>query len=101
MTDPTPVQAEADESIETVEIEWLGHPVRLPASTDDWDIDVSRAFARGDIVQVVEALVGRKEFREIERRHRAEHDGRMTNRDLAPLGDRIAEIYGFGSLGKS
>ena len=85
---------------DTVTVDWLGNQIELPASTDDWDIDVMRAFQAQDLLAVLEHLVGKARFSEIEKAHRAAHDGKMLNKDLKPLGDKIAEIYGFGGLGE-
>lgn len=93
------VHTEASD-VDTVTTEWLGHDIELPASTEGWDIDVNRAFAAGDVVRMLELLVGKRRFAEIEKAHRAAHDGVMTNGDLKPLGDKIAELYGFDSMGE-
>jgi hypothetical protein len=86
--------------LETVDIEWLGHTVTLPASAEDWDINVLRAFRAGDVIGVIEQLLAPGEFARIEKAHRAAHGGRFLAREMKPLGDRIAELYGFSSLGK-
>ena len=99
MSDKTPAQAEAEGG--TISIEWLGHTVELPGSPDEWDINVSRAFAKGDIVGAVEGLIGATEFAKIERAHRKAHGGKFLNRDLGPLGDKILEAYGLESVGNS
>lgn len=96
--DKTPAQREADQD-DTIEVEWLGQTVHLPATADDWDINVSRAFAKGDLITAIEQLVGTASFRRIEKAHRAEHGGKFRNADLRPLGDKIAETYGFENQG--
>lgn len=98
MTDKTPAQVEA-EGDETVELEWLGHTVAIPASPEDWDINVTRAFASGDAIAVLEGLLGKAEFARIEKAHRAAHNGKFRNSDLTPLTERMAEVYGFDSMG--
>lgn len=99
MSDPTPAEVEATGA--TVEVEWLGQTISLPAEMDDWDINVTRAFRDKDVIGVVEQLVGPERFAQIEKVHRAAHNGRMTNRDLEPLGDEIARVYGFDTAGNS
>ena len=100
MTDKTPAQIEADGD-ETIELEWLGHTVSIPASTDDWDINVTRAFAKGDAIGVLEMLLGRAQFATIEAAHRKAHGGKFRNSDLTPLTERMAEVYGFENMGNS
>jgi hypothetical protein len=97
MTDKTPAQIEAEGG--TVDVDWLGHTITLPATPDDWDINVTRAFQRGDIVGAVEGLIGEAEFAKVEKAHRKAHGGKFLNRDLAPLGDKIAEVYGLETAG--
>lgn len=97
MTDKTPAQLEVEGG--TVTIEWQGHTITLPASPDEWDIDVTRAFAKGDIVGAIEGLIGSTEFAKVERAHRKAHDGKFLIRDLEPLAEKIAETYGFDELG--
>lgn len=86
--------------VDTVSVEWLGHNIDLPASTEEWDLDVLRAFRSGDVVGVLEGLIGADAFARIEKAHRAANGGRFLARDLKPLGDKIAELYGFEGLGK-
>lgn len=95
---PAEVEATGDE---TVQVVWLGESVDLPATADDWDINVTRAFKDQDIIGVLEQLVGQDRFAKIEKAHRAAHGGKMLNRDLIPLGDEIAKIYGFERSGNS
>lgn len=96
--DKTPAQIEA-EGDEYVEIEWLGHKFHVPATAEDWDVNVTRAFAAGDLIGAIEALVGKATFARIEAAQRKANGGRFRNRDLTPLGDRLAALYGMESLG--
>jgi hypothetical protein len=98
MSDSTPAEREATQD-ETIEVEWLGQTVHLPATPEDWDINVTRAFAKGDLITAIEELVGAAAFRRIEKAHRAKHGGKFRNADLKPLGDKIAETYGFENQG--
>lgn len=98
MDDKTPAQAEAED--ETIAFDWLGETIQLPASSGDWDINVTRAFARGDILTAIEGLVGPTVFARIEKAHRKANGGTFRNRDVKPLGDKVAELYGLGSAGE-
>lgn len=97
MTEPT--AAEREVTGDPVTFEWLGHTVTLPATADDLDINATRAFTRGDILGFLEGVIGKRVFADIERSHRAQNDGRFTNADVVPLGDKVAEVYGFDKLG--
>lgn len=93
-------QREADGDI-TVDIDWLGHTITLPATVDGWDLNVTRAFRDGDRLTAVELLVGADRFAQIEAEHRANNGGSFTNADLRPLGEQIAKLYDLGtSLGE-
>lgn len=98
MDDTTPAEAEAT-GIETVTIDVLGNECEIPATTDYWDIDVARAFAAQDAVKILELLIGKDRFAEIEKAHRKANGGRLLVGDLEPASKRIAEIYGFDSVG--
>src|SRR5690606_41555889 len=91
--DKTPAQIEA-EGDEHVEIEWLGHTFSVPATAEDWDVNVTRAFAAGDLIGAIEALVGKARFARIEAAQSKANGGRVRNRDLTPHGARGAELPG-------
>lgn len=92
--------AHSEATQDVVTTEWLGETIEIPASTDDWDIDVLRAFSSGDVIRMLEMLVGRRRFSEVEKVHRAAHGGKFLAKDLQPLTDKIAELYGFDRLGE-
>src|SRR5690606_41567727 len=96
--DKTPAQIEA-EGDEHVEIEWLGHKFSVPATAEDWDVNVTRAFAAGDLIGAIEALVGNATFARIEASQRKANGGRFRDRRVTPRGDRLVGLYGVAPPG--
>lgn len=98
-TRPDAVEAEATGAA-TVGISFDGHTYTIPASIDDADINVIRAFEQGHATVFVAELMGADQFALLERRHRKAHDGRFTKADLDRLAEQIAEAYGFEGTGE-
>lgn len=73
-----------------------GERYRLPASSDDWDVDSLEAFETGKVVTAIKGILGAKAWQRI----RASHEGGLKVRDLEPLMDQIAKAYGFDSVGE-
>jgi hypothetical protein len=95
----TPAEREAT-GADDVTLDWCGQKVTIPASPEDWDINATRAFEEGKWLSAITALVGDGQFATIEKAHRKAHGGRMTNGDMKPLADQIAELYGFEDAGE-
>lgn len=91
-------QVEADGDTE-VELEWEGHTYKIPASFEDLDIDVIRAFEKRHAIAVVEGVFGSEQFALLERRTRAKNGGKFPSRLLAPLSDAIAKLQGLDNSG--
>lgn len=73
-----------------------GERFRLPEAPD-LDIDVIEAFEQGKSVTAVKGLLGDASVARI----RAMHGGRLSARDLEPVLEQIARVYGFTSVGES
>lgn len=102
MTEPQPDAAEAEATgAATATVTFDGETYEIPALVDDLDIDAMEAAERGQALSFVEAVLGPPAWRKLKARYRAGHGGRFPASAIAPLGDQIAEVYGFKSLGES
>lgn len=88
----TPAENEAT-GVETVDVEWRGHNLTLPASLDDADISVMEAFEDGKGVRALRALLG-------DRQWAALTAAGMKGRDFKELTPVVAKALGFGSEGE-
>jgi hypothetical protein len=100
-TEPSldPAEAEATGE-ETVEVTFEGHTYTIPASVDDVDIEVIRAFERNAGMAIVDGLLGQDQMALLERRHRSRHAGKFTSSAMKPLIDDIARALGFTDPGE-
>lgn len=95
---PSAAEAEAT-GAETVTVTFDGADYEIPASVDDVDIEVVRAFERNHTMAIVENVLGPRQWRELERSYRKAHGGKFPARALVPLAEQIAQAWGFDSTG--
>lgn len=93
MSDATPAEAEASD-IQTMDVDYEGTTYKVPASPEDWDIEVQRLFQADRRVDAYEALLGETQFAAFYKKHR-------TNRHLNAFAEVLSIRYGFKSAGES
>lgn len=76
-----------------IPISWRGHTFTVPASSDDWDVEVTEAFEGGKAATAIRGLLGEDQWEEF-------MTERPKNRDLAEMFEQIAEALGFESAGE-
>jgi len=97
-TPPAPkVEAEGEQ---TITIYWEGAAIALPATVDDWDVDVLEAFETGKAVSALRRLFGSKRYDQLLADFRSVHGRPAKLRDLTALVEQIAEAYGFEGSGE-
>lgn len=94
----TPAQAEA-EGTDTIDVDWDGVTVTVPASVEAMDLDVLEAFETGKAVSALRAMIGTKGYDELRKRYEKEHGRTAKVGDLGRLMDAIAAAYGFDNQG--
>lgn len=97
---PDPVEIEAGPDT-TITITFDGESYEIPASVGDVDVDAIAAVERGQTMVFVEALLGDRQWGLLKARYRAGHGGKFPLSATNPLGEQMAEVYGFKSLGES
>lgn len=99
MTDAKATKAEATETKE-LELAWEGFTLSLPAQLDEWPLDAVEALETGQVVQLLRQLLGDARYRALTQ-HLAAKNGRPPKvRDISPLVESIAELYGFVNAGE-
>ncbi len=78
---------------ETVEVEWHGQSLTIPASLDDAPIEVMEAFEAGKSVAALRGLLGATEFERLKA-------AGMTGRDFKELTKACSLALGFEDSGK-
>lgn len=89
------VQAEATGQ-ETVDIDWDGVTVTLPAKPDDWDLEALEAFEQGKPATAARGVLG-DQYDATVRAYKAKHGRGPKVRDLETLMQAFATAYGFDS----
>lgn len=97
-TRPDPAEAEATGTA-TATVTFEGEEYQVPASIEDVDIEVIRAFERNAGMAIVEGILGPKQWARLERAYRKAHDGAFPQRALEPLVVQIADVFGFDKPG--
>lgn len=96
----TVIEAEA-RGDDTVEIEWEGLSLTIPASIEDWDLEVMEAFESGQLTVALRGLLGERGYAGIKAAFRDRHGRGIKVGDVRSLGDVIADTYGFDGPGES
>lgn len=80
--------------LNTVEVEWRGHTLVLPASLDDCPVAVLQAFEDGKLVAAVQGILGAVQYAKLDRAEM------LTVSDLTELSDVVAAAMGMESAGE-
>lgn len=83
------------EGEETVTIEWHGMSVEVPATIEGWDPDAAEAFETGRAITGLRLLVGSRRYDELRAEFKRQTGRKATIRDLTPLTEEVAKLYGF------
>lgn len=92
------VQREA-EGVESVDVEAYGETFSLPGSPEDWPLDAMEAFEQQRVLQWASQLLGTDDWRRLKTAIKRSTGKQPAVRDLTPLMERVAELYGFDELG--
>lgn len=98
MNDPVKTEATSADG-DTVDIEWDGTTITVPATADDWDPDVLEAFEDGKAIAAVKGLLGADTYTRLRRDFQRRHGRKMVVRDLNDLMEKVAAVYGFDTAG--
>ena len=98
MNDPVKTEATSVDG-DTIDVDWEGITITVPATADDWDPDVLEAFENGKAIAAVKGLLGVDTYERVRRQFRNTHGRKMVVRDLNDLMEKVAEVYGFESAG--
>lgn len=99
MTDPIPaVQAEA-QNVSTIDVDWDGVSVTLPAKPDDWELDTLEAFEQGKAATAVRGVLG-KSYNRVITDYKARHGRPPKVSDLESFMQTFAKAYGFEDAGE-
>lgn len=98
MNDPVKTEATTSDG-DTIDVDWEGITVTVPATADDWDPDVLEAFENGKAIAAVKGLLGVDTYERVRRQFRKTHGRKMVVRDLNDLMETVAAVYGFESAG--
>lgn len=85
----SPAQTEA-EGAETTVIHWRGHEFTVPASPDDWPVDVLLIFEKGQNANGLQLILGPKQWGEFMKT-------KPLKRDVVDLFDTMGETLGVGN----
>lgn len=97
MADPTRVEVEKPE---TIEVEWEGLTLTLPATAEDWSVDALEAFENGKAVAAIRGVFGTGAYDKLRTDFEKTHGRDLKVRDLSGLLDVIAREYGFAGSGE-
>lgn len=96
MTTPRKSSATAEpvRDLNTVEAEWRGHTITLPASLDDSPMSVLVALEDGKVARALTALLGEAQLKRLDEKEM------LTVGDLTELSDVVAVAMGFADAGE-
>jgi hypothetical protein len=94
----TAVEAEATGN--QLRIEWSGQTILMPATMDDWDVDVLDAFENRHAVKALRLLFGPKRFDEIKAGYKKTTGKTMSVAAFNELSTEVAKAYGFLDSGE-
>jgi murein endopeptidase len=97
--DKTPAQLEA-EGVETIDVEWEGMTLPVPADAQGWDLDALEAFENGKAIGLIRALFTSETYEQMKVTFRRNHGRPPKLKDLDGLMEAIAKSAGFESPGE-
>lgn len=91
--DATPAERETTDA-DTAIFEWKGEQFHVPATTEEWDVDVLEAFEQGKSATAAQAILGRKQWRH----YKTTFTPKVP--ELNEFVRALAGFYGFGDPGE-
>lgn len=77
------------EGVETVDVEWRGLTLTLPADSEDWSAESVLLFERGQNANGLMEILGPTQWAQVMKT-------KPTKRDLGKLFEEMGEVFGVG-----
>lgn len=78
----------------TQTITWRGLELSIPASAEEWDLDVAEAFEDGQIVRAMRGILGPAQWEDMKTKLAPKL------KEINELAELISKVYGFESTGE-